>query len=79
MNRLLRNLGFGLMVGGVVMMLVWAIKPLRMIWPWLLQLPLVLRIGVVAGAVGLAFLLGSVLAERLIDRKGDAHLRDEFL
>ena len=78
MNRLLRNLGFGLMVGGAVMMLIWAIKPLRMIWPWLLQLPMVLRIGVVAGALGLAVLLGSVLAERLSDREGDADLRDEF-
>jgi hypothetical protein len=37
MNQLLRNLGFGLMVGGVVMVLIWAIKPLRMVWPWLLQ------------------------------------------
>jgi hypothetical protein len=78
MNRLLRNLGFGLMVGGAVMILIWAIKPLRMIWPWLLQLPMVLRIGVVAGALGLAVLLGSVLAERLSDREGDADLRDEF-
>lgn len=78
MNRLLRNLGFGLMVGGVVMILIWAIKPLRMIWPWLLQLPMVLRIGVVAGALGLAVLLGSVLSERLSDREGDADLLDEF-
>ena len=78
MNRLLRNLGVGLMMGGVVMILIWAIKPLRMIWPWLLQLPLVLRIGVVAGALGLAVLLGSVLAERLSDREGDADLHDAF-
>jgi len=78
MNRLLRNLGFGLMVGGAGMILIWAIKPLRIIWPWLLQLPLILRIGVVAGALGLAVLLGSVLAERLRDREGDVDLRDEF-
>lgn len=78
MNRLLRNLGFGLMVGGAVMILIWAIKPLRLVWPWLLQLPVVLRIGVFAGALGLAVLLGSVIAERISDSEGDAELRDEF-
>ena len=78
MNRLLRNLGFGLMVGGVVMVLIWAIKPLRMVWPWLLQLPLILRIGVVAGTLGLAVLVGSLISERIRDRKSEEYLKDDF-
>ena len=78
MNQLLRNLGFGLMVGGIVMVLVWAIKPLRMIWPWLLQLPLILRIGVVAGTLGLAVLVGSLISERIRDRESEQYLKDDF-
>lgn len=78
MNQLLRNLGFGLMVGGVVMVLIWAIKPLRMIWPWLLQLPLILRIGVVAGTLGLAVIVGSLISERIRDRESEAYLKDDF-
>jgi hypothetical protein len=78
MNQLLRNLGFGLMVGGVVMVLVWAIKPLRMIWPWLLQLPLILRVGVVAGTLGLAVLVGSLISERIRDRESEQYLKDDF-
>ncbi len=78
MNQLLRNLGFGLMVGGVVMVLIWAIKPLRMVWPWLLQLPLILRIGVVAGTLGLAVLVGSLISERIRDRKSEEYLKDDF-
>lgn len=78
MNPLLRNLGFGLMVGGAVMVLIWAIEPLRMIWPWLLQLPLILRIGVVAGTLGLAVLVGSLISERIRDREGERYLKDDF-
>ena len=78
MNQLLRKLGFGLMIGGVVLVLVWAIKPLRMIWPWLLQLPLILRIGVVAGTLGLAVLVGSLISERIRDRGSEQYLKDDF-
>ena len=45
MTQLLRITGFLLIVSGAVVVLTWLIKPLRQIWPWLLQLPLPLRIG----------------------------------
>jgi hypothetical protein len=66
------------MVGGVVMVLIWAIKPLRILWPWLLQLPLVLRVGLVAGILGLAVLIGSLISERIRDREHEEYLKDEF-
>jgi hypothetical protein len=78
MNKLLRNFGIGLMVLGVLMILVWAIKPLRMIWPWLLQLPLPLKVGVVVGVLGLVVLLGALISERIGEREADQQLRDEF-
>lgn len=78
MNTLLRNLGFGLMVGGVLLILIWAIEPLRAIWPWLLQLPLLIRVGVVAGTLGLVVLLSTLISERIRDREADQQLRDEF-
>jgi hypothetical protein len=78
MNRLLRNAGFGLVVLGILLLLVWAIEPLRMIWPWIRGLPLPIRVGVTAAAIGLAVLFGSLVTERIRDRKEDEHLRDEF-
>ena len=78
MNRLIRQVGFGLMVVGLIMVLVWAFEPLRLIWPWLRGLPLVIRIGVIAAAVGLVFLLGSLIAERARERESDRHLRDDL-
>jgi len=78
MNNLLRNVGFGLMIGGAVLVLIWAIEPLRIVWPWLLQLPILIRIGVVAGTLGLLILLGSLISERIRDREADKELRDEF-
>ena len=38
MTRLLRITGFLLIGTGVLVLLVWAIRPLRHIWPWLLEL-----------------------------------------
>lgn len=78
MNQLLRNSGIGLIFLGIVLVLFWAIKPLRMIWPWIRGFPLPIRIGVLAAAVGLAVLIGSLISERLRDRKADQQLRDEF-
>ena len=39
MTRLLRITGFLLIGSGVLVLLVWAIRPLRFIWPALLALP----------------------------------------
>jgi len=78
MNRLLRTVGFGLIVLGIVMVLVWAIEPLRMIWPWIRALPLPFRIGVLAAALGLAVLLGSLISERIREREADKELLDEM-
>ena len=78
MNRLLRNVGFGLIVLGVVLTLVWTIEPLRMIWPWMRGLPLLIRIGVIAAAVGFAVLLGSLISERIRESEADKHLRDDL-
>lgn len=78
MNNLLRNVGFGLMIGGVLLVLFWAIEPLRVAWPWLLQLPILIRIGVVAGTLGLAILMGSLISERIGNRDADRELRDEY-
>jgi hypothetical protein len=78
MNKLLRNFGIGLMVLGVILILIWAIKPLRMVWPWLLQLPLPLKVGVVIGTLGLVVLLGAMITERIGEREADQSLRDEL-
>ena len=78
MKRMLRNVGFGLIAVGAVLFLFWAIEPLRMIWPWIRGLPLLIRIGLVAAAVGLTVLMGSLISERIRDREADRRLRDEF-
>jgi hypothetical protein len=78
MTSLLRNVGFGLILLGIVLLLFWAIEPLRMVWPWIRGLPLPIRIGVIAAAVGLAVLMGSLISERIRDREADKELRDEF-
>jgi hypothetical protein len=78
MNRLLRTVGFGLILLGIVMILVWAIEPLQMLWPWIRALPLPMRIGVLAAVLGLAVLLGSLIWERLREREADKDLLDEM-
>ena len=78
MSRLLRTVGFGLIVLGVLMLVVWAVEPLRMVWPWVRGLPPLVRAGVIAAVVGFAVLLGSLIAERIRERASDAALRDEL-
>ena len=78
MNRLLRNVGFGLIILGIVLVLVWAIEPLRMVWPWIRGLPLPIRVGVIAAAIGISALFGSLVSERIRDREADKQLRDEY-
>jgi len=73
----MRRLGFVLMASGVVLLVVWAIRPVEMIWPWIRGLPLPLRIGVAAAALGLLVLVASLLAERFKEREHDRSLRHD--
>ena len=79
MNRLVRLTGFLLIVAGVIVTLAWFIEPLREVWPWLLELPLPIRVGVILAAVGLLLLSGSLLWERWEERDQDRLLREEEL
>jgi hypothetical protein len=76
--RVIRIAGFLLISAGVVVLLTWVIEPLRALWPWLLQLPLPVKIGIVAVVLGLIVLFASLIAERWEDRERDRSLLDEF-
>lgn len=78
MISLLRNFGFGLMILGGLLVIVWAIEPFREIWPWLLTLPLIIRVGVIIAAVGLAVILASMITERIRERDADRTLREDL-
>ena len=77
MIRLVRILGFLLILAGAIVVLTWLIEPLREIWPWLKSLPLPIRIGFGMAAVGLLLLLGSLVWERIEEREHDKSLLDE--
>jgi hypothetical protein len=78
MNRLFRNVGIGMILLGSVLVLAWAVEPIRLIWPWIRGLPLPLQIGVVAATLGVTVLLGSLISERIREREADQKLRDDF-
>lgn len=77
MNRLLRTVGFGLMLLGTVLILVWMITPLRAIWPLVRSLSLPIQLGLLAAALGLAVLLASLITERIGEREADRQLLDD--
>ena len=77
MTRLLRITGLLLIGSGVLVLLVWAIRPLRFIWPWVMELPLAIQIGIGAAALGLIVLMASLIAERIGEREADRKLRDD--
>lgn len=77
MIRLLRILGFLLIVAGIVVLLTWLIEPFRAVWPWLAMLPLPIKIGIAVAAAGFLLLLGSLIWERLEEREHDRSLLDE--
>ena len=77
MIRLIRLIGWLMIVAGALALLTWLIEPLRFIWRALLALPLPMQIGLGAALAGLLLLLGSLLWERLEDRKTDRNLGDE--
>ena len=78
MTPFLRDTGFGLMILGGLLIAIWAIEPFRAVWPWLMELPLIIRIGVIAATLGLAILMGGLIAERIREREADKSLLDEI-
>ncbi len=77
MTRLVRIVGFLMIGAGTLVVVVWAIKPLRFIWPWLRRLPWPIQLGFSIAAVGLVVLMASVIWERLEDRQQEGDLLDE--
>ncbi len=77
MTRLLRITGFLLIGAGAVVILVWMIRPLRAIWPWLIALPPAIQIGIGVAALGLVVLMASLVAERIGEREADRALRED--
>ena len=77
MTRVLRITGFLLIGAGALVLLFWAIRPLRSIWPMIMALPLPVRIGIGAAALGLVVLMGSLIAERIGEREADRKLLDD--
>lgn len=77
MTRLLRITGFLLIGAGAVIILVWMIRPLRAVWPWLIELPPAIQIGFGVAALGLIVLMASLIAERIGEREADRALRED--
>ena len=77
MTRLIRLFGFLLIGAGALVLASYLIEPLRAVWPWLLQLPLPIQIGLGIATVGFLLLMGTVLWERLEDRQYDRDLLDD--
>ena len=77
MTRPLRITGFLLIGGGAPVLLVWAIRPLRHIWPWLLELPPAIQIGMGTAGLGLIVLMASLIAEIIGEREADRQLLDD--
>jgi hypothetical protein len=78
MTSLLRNAGVGFILLGVVLVIIWVVEPLRAIWPWLMTFSPIVRVGVVASALGLAILMASLITERIRERDADKKLLDDF-
>ncbi len=82
MIRLVRIIGWMLMVAGGVVVLTWLIKPLRTAWPlaydWFRTLPIAIQIGLVLATVGFLILFGSIIWERIEDRSSESDLLDDM-
>jgi len=77
MTRLVRITGFLLIGAGALVLLTWAIRLLRAIWPLLLGLPLAIQIGMGIAALGLVVVMGALIAERIEDREADRRLLED--
>ncbi|MGK7297236.1 MAG: hypothetical protein ACNS61_15660 [Candidatus Wenzhouxiangella sp. M2_3B_020] len=76
MTSVLRIAGVMMMVAGGLLMASWFVEPLRALWPWLLDLPLPIRIGLAVSALGLLIVFATVVHDRL--RADDRSLREEL-
>jgi hypothetical protein len=77
MIRLVRIVGYLSIAAGAIVLLTWLIEPLRSLWPFLLALPLPVKIGLGAAAVGVVLILGSMIWERMERREEDHSLLDD--
>lgn len=77
MTQLLRITGFLLIAIGAVIVLTWFIEPLRELWPFLMRLPLPIRIGTGIAGIGLVVILASLIWERWNEREEDKSLLDD--
>lgn len=61
MIKLLRTIGFLLIIAGLALAASWFIEPLRELWPLLLDLPLPIRIGLLVAGIGLLVVFATVV------------------
>jgi hypothetical protein len=52
------------------------IRPLRAVWPFLLELPWPIRLGLGTLLLGFLLVMASLIAERIEERGADRALRD---
>lgn len=76
MISVLRIAGVMMMIAGGLLMASWFIEPLRALWPWLMNLPLPVRIGLVVSALGLSIVFATVVHDRL--RADDRSTRENL-
>lgn len=72
----IRMLGLAGILLGVLLIVTYAISPLRWLWWWFRHMPWPLQIGLGAAALGLCILMVSLLVERARDRSYDSDLRN---
>jgi uncharacterized membrane protein len=63
--KLLRILGFLLIIAGTLLAASWFIEPLRQLWPMLVDLPLPIRIGLIVSGIGLLVVFATIVHDRL--------------
>jgi hypothetical protein len=76
MIRFTRILGYLFSGVGALALLFWMIRPLRAVWPFLLELPWPIRLGLGTLLLGFLLVMASLIAERIEERGADRALRD---
>ncbi len=76
MIRVLRIIGFLLIVVGLLLAGSWFIEPLRHLWPLLLDLPMPIRVGLVVAGIGLLVVFATVVNDRMT--ADSSSLREEL-
>ena len=71
-----RRIGFGMIVLGAVVIVLYVVPSFRWVWIWFKTLPGPIRFGLGVSAVGLVILFLNLLRERWTDRHADRALRD---